>query len=203
MIRFSSILDGIHYMVLCPVCHKGLKFDTRGFYVEDKYEYSDSTNTNLVFDLNGHDTLTIEVYTGKVHIKYEDHCNYTVGCTGQTMSRTTANYYPSYNGTMFLRLGVDCNACAQYGYVLAIDVDLNNECVNRVLLNSEHVSIQELDELHEVKNIYMTGETVYTIVKNRKGYDHANKMISLPLIPMNLKDPQATVSRVKGLIVFS
>ena len=99
MKRFGSLMDGIHYMSNCPLCHNPLQFDQKG-YDAHTIRRTEQPSIELVFDLNGKDTMTIDAELGtckiEISLNHETYQGYgKYGC-----------YYPTYGGIVFL--GMDC-----------------------------------------------------------------------------------------------
>lgn len=209
MKRFSSLLDGVHYMIGCPLCSKTMSYDFAGVTLAAKVSRYGDIFHELIFDLNSRDYVKINMETEEVILEYNksfiDYSYVTSGNSPASYISPPANYYPINDGVLFLRLSKSCEACCQYTYTLGIQADVQKCVVLHTFLNSEHLTLEEDlgSTVYEIRNVYTTGQTEYRTICRKDNSQGTNKPLSLPLVPMDLTDPKATLARVKKLVVFS
>lgn len=206
---FSSLLDGIYYVSECPFCGHQMQISAQDASVNYMMDHNSlDMRTELVYSLNFSDTLTIVVETEEVEIvlkpKYLDINNSVAGGYNHGYMSPAKSYYPTYNGRMFLRLRIDCNACCRYSYIIGIEVIVeDNTGIDKVYLNSEMVSWEENTVVHEIRNSYASNETEYRIIGDKDKQGAETKSLVLPLISLDLSNLQNTVNRIKTLAIFS
>ena len=215
MKKFTSLIDGLNYVIVCPICHKPTDLNDLDANILplSGMAYIPQSNKNfkgkLQFDLYDTDLLNIDVLTEKIELIRD----YSISGSG----RNTQNLYDG--GILIVRLGIDCNECCQYGYLLQISIDLEKMIVNGVYLDSEILSIEKGNVVHEIRNSYSRSETNYDIINRSREHatqmtsdgmheieetiDTVDKSIMLPLFPLDINNPEETLQRINKLIVFS
>ena len=201
MIKFKSIQDALDYRTFCPVCHNSLSIDDKyGLMIKKEYDSKNkitliwkSNQDELVINLNGDriESLTKKVVSSTIY-----------GLPGCIVGH---GYTSIENGTMYTSLSVGCNDCCQYSYVVQVLVNISKKVIDNIVLNSELITIEDDEVIHEIRNIYTTDKTEYSWFKT--GQDEEDpideKSIILPLVPLDLVCPEKTVERVRNLILFS
>ena len=104
----------------------------------------------------------------------------------------------NYNGILIKRIMIYCNNCSQFSCVLKLHIDLTEKRIVAVAVNTETISVEENNEIHEVKNNYVSNNTEY-IAHQKNG---SSKKTILPLIPLDLKRPINILPRIKKLVTF-
>jgi hypothetical protein len=179
MKRFDSLLDGIRYQPHCPICKSIL--EVNDFCLSP-------INNRLSFMVSSsdkQDILYINIETEKVE-------------------RTTEKYSKKRElpAIGYYGFNVECSDCSQYCYTLQLRIDTKNLKLLDVFLNSEFICLEEKNKIgsiitHEIRNSYSFSTTTYVST------DDTIKTITLPLIPINLVDTSATISKIKTMILFS
>ncbi len=184
MKQFKNLDEAFHHHHSCPFCNEPMKLGySRLLVLESK--------TIVTFQV-GDATIDVDYYDNDVIWHSE-------------------KSKPS-KLEMF-RVLTTCDSCSKYGYVLQVHVDSDVMKVIGIYLNSETFSIELGDELYEIKNLYSTGKTTYDkfdrvnidteTVKASGWSGRRNSTISFPLIPMDINNPEKTLDRIKGLVIFS
>jgi hypothetical protein len=203
MKQFYSFLNAIYYHEFCPLCKSKLEIDDRGLSNNDIDRCNDSCLAfNLSNGLNSRDILFINPVTEKVEITIEryrfDEVVYG-NFDGQIPSRYSSPTLNDYSGKFLQGLTVDCKSCCQFSYTIQIHVDLDERRLIGTFLNSETISIEDEDMVHEIKNVYSIEQTHYSYFSK----DGVDKKSTIPLIPLDLKNPKETISRIRKLLIFS
>lgn len=199
MKSFSCLDEAFHHQNTCPFCDKVI---TRGY-------------TQISF--NGGETLVeFSLYKASITLDYHSG-EIREYSTAPAFQEIATRSYPVYScngsaqsatraGKELFRVICNCNDCGKYAYVLQVHVDMDLKKVIGIFLNSETFSFEKGSHLYEVKNIYATNKTEYSSFTNYE-LDEAKpsdkQSITLPLIPMDLSNPEKTLERIKTLIVFS
>lgn len=211
MRKFTSLVEGLNYVTVCPICKSWTELNDRDVSIIPLKHIKETVHNadlkgKLGFDLDGEDILGIDIESGKVEIIRGQH--------------TFINNSLLYEGATILnRIGIDCNNCCQYSYLLQIHIDMAKMMVVDVVLDSEVISLEIKDQVHEIKNSYITNSTIYNIIVRHREevtkmtndglfdfietVDRLDKTIILPLVPMDLLKPYETLDRITNLLVFS
>jgi hypothetical protein len=178
--EFKTIVDAVEYRQKCPVCNEELIFNSKDV-MTNYYSHIGK----LCFELMGEDLLFIDPRSQKIEISLKQ-------------SSQLLGYY-NYNGLSYHRLGLECNCC-MYDYTLQLQVDMSKQILHNILLNSERISYEDSSGiLHEIKNTYVTNVTEYAY----HDLHSISKTEKLPIIPLNLNNPQETVDKIQKLLIFS
>lgn len=198
MIQFQSFKQAVNYRQLCPLCQCRMHINDRDLATDYDIDCN-IRKDRLCFFLNQRedDKITIDPESGEVDFvlaqRFPD----------KLYDYTKQTYYappaPVYNGTMIHALTVDCKNCCQYSYTLQIHFNLTEKRLGKTVLNSESISIEEGNMVHEVKNVYPMNKTEYAYFSK----EGDSRKSSLPLIPLDLDSPKETVSRIRKLLIFS
>lgn len=186
MKQFKNLDEAFHYHSTCPVCSGTMK-----------------TNYSQLLTSDGKTTIVFQLKDDSIEADY-----YGDDIKWYSERSTNSQYVLDFFG-----ISIVCDGCSKYSYTLRVCADRPKEKITSIHLNSESLSVEKNDELHEIKNIYSIKRTEY--VKFTKVEEHTevlsmsgwlsrrNGSISLPLIPLDLSNPEKTIDRIKGLIVFS
>lgn len=204
MKQFYSFLDAIKYHACCPLCKNRLEINDRDLAMD--YDQR-SGGQRLAFNLTPgtDDVLYINPVTEAVELVLTEKYQLPALNVNGTISNiyTPAVQMPILDGRFIHGLTIDCKSCCQFSYTLQIHIDLNVHKHNAILvgtyLNSETVSVEDNEMVHEIKNIYSTDVTEYSYF-SKNGDD---KKSTLPLIPLDLINPKETVSRIRKLLIFT
>lgn len=189
MKQFSSIREALQYQKICPICEEYMAIDLLGAVMKDK---------DIVWALSPNE-LHINQDTDEVKI-VDKPITYPKIIYQQLLNTVVS-------GLEFVRLGMVCEDCYQYEYVIQIVVDMTNKKIANIYLNSETITIEDdAQTIHEITNSYAFEETEYGSFHRSKGrsamYPKADKCVKLPLIPLDIHNPLKTVDRIKSLIVY-
>lgn len=114
-----------------------------------------------------------------------------------------------YDGHLYERMGMTCDDCCKYHYLVKFVIDVGMKTLIDIELNSETISLEDgKGTVHEIKNIYPIKETQYAYFPKGDriyldGTHVGEKFISLPLIPLDVDNPLKTLERIRTLVLFS
>jgi len=199
--KFNSFKEAIGYRYTCPLCTSNLYINDRDLardLINDHGHESsgDTSKISFFISLIEKDTISIDLETDEVQIIFNDRMSKTIW-TGPGTPKIQAP--PIYNGRFMHGLTIDCKNCCQYSFTLQIHFNLLNKVLSGIYLNSETISIEDGNIVHEIKNSYAAQVTYYSYFMK----DGDSKKLPLPLIPLNLLDPKETVARIRNLLIFS
>lgn len=178
---FKKIREGINYFRRCPFCKHELFINENGLDVKYK-----NRQPLLKFNLIDKDLLYINIDTEEI--------------TTELHQNISSHGYFHY-GTNYQGINIECfnYDCGLFDFTLQLQINVEQSTINYIMLNSERISFEDSSgNLYEVKNIYSTNITEYTSYSN----DLA-KTEKLPLVPIDFKNPEHTIRRIKKLIIFS
>lgn len=201
MIKFKSIQDALAYRPFCPICYERMEVDNK-YGAQVRREYDSEEKITLIWKSN-QDELIINLNNDRVEsLTKKVRSSAIFGLPGQIIG---FEYTPVENGIMYTSLAVGCEGCFQYSYVVQILVDISRKMIDSVILNSELISVEDKETLHEIRNVYTTDKTEYSWFKTgqSEGEPVDEKSIILPLVPLDLSCPEKTVERIRNLILFS
>ena len=210
---FPSLLAGINYHMNCPVCTGPMKIDgddAELSIIQDPV--SGHQKRTLTWHHDGVLTIDMDTREFSLTIKNSNQMYPVFGYTGHSGSYAGSPVYQqiAFNGAVYVGLAVNCQDCCQYGFGLKIILDTNGKGQGQITteLNSEMLSIESKggDTVHEIKNIYPTNQTVYTCFTGspkRTSLCWNDKTLTLPLVPLDVYDPDKTLKRIKNLVIFS
>jgi hypothetical protein len=161
--------------------------------------------------MNGGETL-VEFSIGKSSLILDYNTGELKELKSASFEEIHTRSYPVYSsngsaysaqkyGKQIFGVYCSCGKCGQYGYTLQVHLDLDLGKIICIFLNSETLSFEKGSLLHEIRNIYSTGKTDYRVFDNDNVTE--TKTLTLPLIPMDLSDPDKTLERIKTLALFS
>lgn len=198
MIQFHSFKAALNHQPNCPLCAKPTHINDRDLAYDWESEGCDR-KARFAFFINKSedDTITIDPETDEVDLVLRQRMPDTL------YDYTKQTYYapatPIYNGTLIHGLTIDCKNCCQYSYTLQIHFNLTEKRLAKIVLNSENISIEDGSMVHEIKNLYSMNKTEYSSF-SKEGDSHKS---ALPLLPLDLDNPQDTIARIRKLLVFS
>lgn len=212
MKKFYNLDEALHHQPSCPFCGDSIEADYKEITMDPE---SHVTKVTATFLTGNSSEVSIDYYHNHI-LAYKEKSNYSgvynIG-TASTSHHNMGNYSLRKSGSEIFGVSASCTKCAKYGYVLQIHLDWKDWIVSGIFLNSESISIEEGDILHEIKNVYATEKTEYdkfTKVEvddgtvKMSGYSgRRNSTITFPLMPLDPKNPQALLNRVKNLVIFS
>lgn len=199
MLQFDTLIGALNYREHCPVCRYKLKVNDRD--IANQLIGKDVANYNNISfftDAYEQNIMTIDPNTGDIRID-------TIGEDAKTSSPflpKTKRAGTQFYGLFMHSLTIECynETCSQYGYVLQVHVDMKKRKLCGLFLNSEWIAVEEkcMTVFHEIKCNYATRTTCYGCYKNSQ--DHHYEM---PLIPLNVADPDETIDKIRKILVFS
>jgi hypothetical protein len=111
----------------------------------------------------------------------------------------------SNNGTDMFALHMSCNKCSLYGFTVQVAVSLKQGTLLGLHLNSEFTSVKQGAKVHKINNVYAVdpGITEMTIYHEHLSSQHPPlDKVQLPLIPLDVDNPEKALERIKKLLVF-
>jgi hypothetical protein len=212
MKHFVNILDAAEHHKKCYVCGFMLTPNFHGDVLFNS-PYNERNDRLLKINLSGmvdsdtDDILTINMSTNQITLHAQrryDHSGYRNdigGYLGASNIRSGALPAPrGYGGTLFEGIDISCRNCNRFSYTIQMIIDVEKEHrITSLFLNSEDITINDGTTAHQIRNVYTTKTTEYR--HHTKPHMHG-KTISFPLMELNLKDPQETLSRIKNLLPF-
>lgn len=198
MIKFFSFLEGLHYHSKCPLCNKGMEINDRDLVSRVEYPTGHPYQKfGFHIGKSSDDTMYINAHTEEIDIEYSKKSD-ALFAPGSKFGQIY-NSSPSYNGSCYHALTINCNICCRYHYTLKLHSNLTERRLIGTYLNSELLSVEESNTIHKVKNVYSVNKTEYACFPK----DGSSKRQSIPLIPLNLSSPIETISRIRKLLIFS
>ena len=209
MKRFYTLLDAINYQTDCPICHKKLRINDRHAELKVRWRLGAHQEQTLVWKLADSDELIVNLQNNHIEMIQK-----TAKMTPVYEVGSISPHYigaPIYDGILYERLGVECDSCCQYSFLIRVQVDVGRGVFTDIQLNSEYLTIDSAKgTVYEIKNVYTTEETEFTILGNvvryptfGRIYSSDKKRLTLPLIPIDLQNPEKTLERIKTLVLFS
>jgi hypothetical protein len=205
---FCNILEAANYHKKCYRCQS----DMIPYFNDERVAASRldqsgragliEINLSASTDSDTDDILTINPFNNKISLEY--HPRYKIKDWGyidygqSTISKSTIN---NYNGTLYEGLDVRCCNCTHFSYTIQLVIDIAKEYrIQQLFLNSEMIIwLDEKGLAYEIRNAYTIGKTeCFSFNGNKRG-----QQISIPLIPLNLSNPEETLARIKKLNLFS
>lgn len=194
MKQFFSLNEAFSHQNDCPFCHAII---TRGYASitmnggETLVEFSIGKST-MIFDYNSGDLREYRQNNSLQEVTTHSYPVYASNGSAHSLSNAGKQLFGVY---------CSCNQCGQYGYTLQLHVEMGPNKIVGIFLNSETLSFEKNDFLYEIRNVYSSDKTEYKVFNNDKGSE--TKTLTLPLIPMDLSNPDKTLERIKTLAIFS
>ncbi len=199
MIKFYSFLEALRYRSKCPLCDKSMEINDRDLVSRVEYPIGHPYQKfGFHIGKGSDDIMYLNPTTEKVEVEYSRRSD-AFATLGNNIYSGRLPVPHEYSGMFYHALTLNCNVCCRYHYTLQVHANLTEGCLAGTYLNSESVSVEESETVHEVKNVYSTDKTEYACFPK----DGSSKRQSMPLIPLNLTDPKETISRIRKLLIFS
>ena len=216
MKKFYNLMEAVSYHTHCCMCKERLSHYPLALVGgSDKTIYRWNLSDNIDSDTD--DFIMVDAHSNHVEYLQESRKSIRYPISGiDDYSGQTPITFPTYSpkiklkGIIYESIHLNCGNCHQFSYTIQIVVDISTMMLGNIQLNSEFVCYEEPDgSVHEIRNAYPFGETIYTnfeqmVAKSpylpvKSPYDR----FTIPLIPINFNDPKETVARIKKLVVFS
>jgi hypothetical protein len=212
MKKFYNLDEALHYQPSCPLCGDSIEADYKEVSMDPDSRVTKVTATFLTSSAS---EVSIDYYHNNI-VSYKEKSSYNSSYV--TGTNTTPHFSAkgsgfNKNGFEIFGVSASCTKCSMYSYVLQIHLDFKDWMAKYIFLNSESISIEEGETLHEIRNVYGTEKTEYdrfTKVEvddgtvKMSGYSgRRNSTITFPLMPLDPKNPKALLNRIKTLIPFS
>lgn len=212
---FYNLQHAFDFRPHCPFCSDRM-------LIEGRYKIETSFNDRLytVSKTVRHDSTRITWRTqdgeeivfnpndSAIEIVYHYSNDVTVdGSIGYASARFNPSHTNIYDGHLYEKMRFKCDNCGDYEYMVQIIIDVGKKSIDDIVLNHEKIEWKDNNnQIHRVRNVYTYDETEYTTFypgdcKYGKVKDY--KQTTLPLIPLNLDEPQKTIDRIKTLVLFS
>lgn len=188
-ITFFTLRQAFEYKKTCPLCH--------GTLISNNMSGADGLITDEdPIILIQHNDLKIHANmdTSSICVEYNDFSETEFGVL--KFKKSISNYNP---GRLIIGVDFECFDCHQYYYNVAVHIDTCNKIFSLATLNSEWLEIENGPDVFTIRNIYATGITVY---EHHLSNGDAKKC-EIPIVPLNLNNPQETLERLKKLIIFT
>lgn len=210
--KFHLIRQALEYQTHCPICSSSLLIDDR--YAETKIDWDEGKErTRLLWKTQDGEEMIIDPDSSCVRFvdKYFVP-EYVVGTSNYSSQAYMGRIIPRakrvYDGLLYERIGMTCDDCCRYYYLVKFIIDVGVKTIIDIELNSETLSIEDgKGTVHEIKNLYSIKETEYAYFPKGRVYldgKHVGeKSITLPLIPLDLDNPTKTLERIRTLVLFS
>jgi hypothetical protein len=197
--HFNLPIDAIQYRSECPICQSEMSIDPKDIVGPIEY----SKNNRLVFELDhaSDDMVFVDVLTGDLRVSINrDSSRYL---TGGAFATPNIKVYPN---VMTESLTIKCQGHEHYSYTIKLWLDFDLGKVADLYLESEFLKWKDYNEniAHEVRNYYTSHTTKYNYYNGSFDYrPFANlHIVDIPMVPLNLSNPEETVSRIKNLLIF-
>jgi len=197
MIEFKSLQSGLYYYTNCPLCGNHMRIDC----LESQYAYNNRGYT-ITFGLEGDDKLIINPVTEEIVIQYYQKVVYQDRSylSGSCIDDPVVPVTNTYNGALYHGVTVSCSkgGCTNFSYTLKLLIDLNRLRLKNIALSNMKIYLKKGLDTCEISNYFNLNKTTF-------GYSVANggKFVELPLIDINLENPQETLARIEKLLIFT
>jgi len=209
---FYNLTEVYPYYTECPICNGKLINSIVNKHPEYKSAYSRELfythyiPTQITIKSGGTDEIIFDINSGKIismsiSQSASYHPIYPIGSPGpvQVIRSPIKTDYDIRDGILVQGHRIDCKQCMQYAYTLQLRFDLTDLVVESAILNSEFVSIEDGENVHEIRNVYTMNKTEYSHINRKKRHN----TLQLPLVSDDLSNPQEVLNRIKKLIIFS
>lgn len=198
MTQFKHISDAIQYRKICPLCMGEVSVDyfTK---IEHCHNYGKST---ITWETKS-EKIVANLFTNEIEdfiLKKEYDTIFGINAHSTYQFRHSNSNV--LNGITFLRLILNCTKCEQYDCIFQVHIDIKNNKIFNIVLNSESIAIEDHKKTHEITSSYALNKTEYTYFETGD-YLSTVKYIDLPFIPIDITNPHNTLNRIQSLIVFS
>ena len=176
---------------------KRTTFDVSDSTFATEISWHTQDGEEIFFDLNSRSIKIAYHYSNDLAI------DANVSCPSPRFNRTPVLVY---DGHLYEKMLFECNRCGNYRYMVQIIIDMGKKQIDDILLNYEQLTWTDGDMIYQFRNIYTYDMAEYTTCRSGAyGLDKVKnyKMTNLPLIPLNLDEPEKTIERIKTLVLFS
>lgn len=194
MKQFYSFQSALDYHRNCPFCFARVQINDRDLATDYNYGVE---KISLYLDQREDDVVSIDLMTEELQFSLSKRMPdiiYTAGSSGSFYKSE-----PCYNGILIHGLTLDCKSCCKFSYTIQIKLDLTERRLTGTYLNSECISLEDNDIVHEIRNNYPSEQTHYSYFLK----DGSDKRVTMPLIPLDFNNLKDTVARIRKLIIFS
>lgn len=182
--------DVLNYCSSCPICGQNVIHNYNYFNISKSdldirinvmsnmfdMEYTQTSNIQPIYELGGHS------YTG-----------YFVGYSNNKCS------YVINGNCLHTDVVIACD-CGCYDYKIEFYFNLANYLIDKIIINSEMITIDDRNLVHIIENYYgKEPYTLYKLIEKNKCHD----IIKLPPISNNLFNSDEILNRIKKLLIFS
>lgn len=185
MKQFSTVREALSLHTHCPCCRDYLT-------VKDSPSSIFSYATRkITFPMSGGDQVSVNCDNNDVSLTLCSKPSFDPFYATQRLSALR-----SYDGIMYEGINPVCHTCRKFSYGITVKIDLNDMKISGIFLNSETIVVYDTKGSHEVRNVYWNDQSTTT-------YSCGDKKETIPLVPLNLSNPQETVDRIRKLLIFS
>jgi hypothetical protein len=207
--KFKNLRDAINFRSHCPFCAERLVVGDR--YAEQKttFDIEGKNLVRIVWRTQDNEEMIFDVDSGFVEILYKFSNDYLIYTGVDAVVNRGRPARRIYDGHLYESMKFICQSCNAYEYMIQICIDMSDRFINEIVLNHEGFCWQDTNDfVHQVKSIYTYDKTQYRYFpKGDKiyldGVHVEEKSIDLPLILLNLDEPEKTIQRIKTLVLFS
>jgi hypothetical protein len=208
MKQFQNIIEAINYHNHCYICGAKLVLDFHGETIIWEHNLF-RINLSAMVDSDTDDFLTIDAITNQVQLEQRRRYPgfdpiYCIGTDTLLDIITPPKRPQTYAPILFDSLQVGCSnskcRCFNYVFQMKIHFGLSN-MIEFLTLNSENILIINEGKEHHISNNYISEKTTY--ISYLKGRNNRLRDFELPLVPLNLQNPNETLARLQKLITFS
>ena len=212
---FDKLRDAYPYCKKCPMCGADMNLSivernhTNSYdssYSLESFNYGNKAPNRICVDSGGNNKIVFDINSEKIVeltiMQSNDYQRiFELGSSNpvQIIKSPTSVNYDIRGGKLMQGHRIDCIQCMQYSYTLQLRFDMEEQSVENVILNSEFISIEEGEDLYEIRNVYTMNKTEYSHITRKNRYD----TLQLPLVSENLFNPKEVLNRIKNLLIFS
>jgi hypothetical protein len=222
MKEFYNIIEAGNYHKKCYRCSGSMRIYFHGDPVDGEtfLDHRDNIcqtikiNLSLGVDSDTDDILTIDPVNNRISLQSLSRRKYfdmdQASYDGEAPLKSYSNYGKfngsllpligsGYGATLYESLTICCSKCYNFNYAIQVVIDTEINRIKHLFLNSEHIIWTDRNNSHEIRNVYATGQTECTLFRMT---DKCQR-ITVPIIPLNLFNPDETMQRIKKLNIFS
>lgn len=206
--KFHLIRQALEYQSHCPICSSPMLIDDH--YAEAKTDWQDGKQTlKLIWRSEDGEKMVLDPDSSHIVFVEKFFAPEYVTGTNYGGQPSLKGAKKIYDGHLYERMGMTCDDCCKYHYLVKFVIDVGMKTLIDIELNSETISLEDgKGTIHEIKNIYPIKETQYAYFPKGDriyldGTHVGEKSISLPLIPLDVYNPTKTLERIRTLVLFS
>jgi len=215
---FEKLRDAYPYHENCPMCGTNMNLSLIDNIQLNNYDFayslksfksindvvlrritiksgSDKDN-KIVFDIDSEQLIELAISQSVNYLPI-----YSIGSLSPAhIVKSPINVdYDIRDGILMQGHRVDCKNCMQYAYTLQLRFDIYEMIVECAILNSEFISVEEGEDVYEIRNVYTMNKTEYSHINRKKRHD----TLQLPLVSESMAKPEDVLNRIKKLLIFS